>query len=40
MEHPTYAVVDIVALTLAAALAAAVVLIGFHPGEERGATLR
>ena len=30
MEHPTYAVVDIVALTLAAALAAAVVLIGFH----------
>ena len=30
MEHQTYVVVDIVALTLAAALAAAVVLIGFH----------
>jgi hypothetical protein len=29
MAHPTY-VIDIVALTLAAALAAAVVLIGFH----------
>jgi hypothetical protein len=30
MEHQTYAVVDIVALTLAAALAAAVVLLGYH----------
>ena len=30
MEHPTYFVIDIVALTLAAALAAAVLLIGFH----------
>jgi hypothetical protein len=30
MEHQTYAVVDIVALTLAAALAATIVVIGFH----------
>ena len=30
MEHQTYVVVDIVALTLAAALAAAVVLIGLY----------
>jgi hypothetical protein len=34
MAHPTYFVIDVVALALAAALAAAVVLIGFHLLQE------
>jgi|EndMetStandDraft_8_1072994.scaffolds.fasta_scaffold522762_2 hypothetical protein len=34
MAHPAYPVVDVVALTLAAVLAAAVLLIGFHVMQE------